>query len=307
MPGALDDYGSSLKGLIADGAGEKAILYVYMADISSTADDDQEKQDLIDMEKDLMKKASSKLGIKDSIKNSFSNAGSSIKSSIKSNFSYGGNSSEKIGEVGGVNNHFVKFTVQYNPESISITTLKGWQEKKLKNEGGDGIDNLRGFDIKGKTRMSFDLVFDDVDNMNAFLLNDVVNMNVTNAAKKGLHALQHGKSEYSVRKRMDAIMSLLCSTDSQHVIFFWSRMCFRGIITEVRNTFTMFNPKGNPIRGTMHIEITQDSDKSEDFGYSEKYWEDAFTTCFKESHEGYAGSHSYHNQVTNNSLLNFSI
>ena len=307
MPGALDNFGSSLKGLIADGAGEKAILYIYMADISTTDDDEQEFQDLKNLEASLIKKTQKKLGISDSWKNSFSNAGSSISSSFKSTFSYGGKNSDTIAEVDKEYKNFVKFTVQYNPETISITTLKGWQEKKIKNEGGDGLDNLRGYDVKGKTKLSFDLVFDDVDNMNAFLLNDIVNMNVTNAAKKGLHALQHGKSDYSVRKRMDAIMSLLCSTDTQHVIFFWSKMCFRGMITEVRNTYTMFNPKGNPIRGNMHIEITQDSDKSTDFGYTENYWNNAFDKCFKNSKENFNGNHEYNNQYTNNSFLNFSM
>ena len=79
------------------------------------------------------------------------------------------------------------------------------------------------------------------------------------------------------------------------------------MITEVRNTYTMFNPKGNPIRGNMHIEITQDSDKSTDFGYTENYWNNAFDKCFKNSKENFNGNHEYNNQYTNNSFLNFSM
>jgi hypothetical protein len=147
--------------------------------------------------------------------------------------------------------------------------------------------------------------------MNAFGLNELSNMNVTSALNKVGSSLLKGKEsltgDYSVKPKMDAILSLLCSNITQEVVFFWSKMVFRGTITDVSNRFTMFNNKGNPIRGEMHLEITQDK-KKVDQGYDDSYWDKAFNECFEEksSLPGFEGVHSAGSIATDNSLINIS-
>ena len=314
--GVLDELGTSAKGMLTEGGGEKAILYIYLVDLFDDVDDDKLQQNEIDsfkkLEKDLEKEMKQKLGIGATLKE----GGKSLLGGVTDTFTKGIKSSEKIAEVDNVHTNmgkanFVKFAVQYNPATIRLITQSGRQERKIKDQGGVD-DSLRGYKVgSGKTKLSFDLVFDDVDNMNAFLLNDVVNINASNAINKGLNTLQHGGNTYSVRKKMDSIMSLLSTTATQHVIFFWSKMYFRGQVTDVSNRFTMFNPQGNPIRGEMHVEITQDSNQSKDYGYDEHYWNNAFDECFKDTSklkDGFAGNHSltaWH-QGLNNSVLNLS-
>jgi len=128
--------------------------------------------------------------------------------------------------------------------------------------------------------------------------------------QKGDLTTNRGKNSHSVRKRMDAIMSLLSHPDTQQVIFFWSRMVFRGMVTSVRNTYTMFNPAGNPIRGKMHIEITQDREKKA-LQYDESYWDNSYKEIFKQnkSQEGDADAdkQGMWNKLSNNAFLNINI
>jgi hypothetical protein len=107
---------------------------------------------------------------------------------------------------------------------------------------------------------------------------------------------------------MDAIMSLLSSAATQQVVFFWAKMCFRGTITDVGNKFTMFNPQGNPIRGEMHIELTQDK-AAKHLNYDDNYWDEAFNKCFKpkDGLAGAAGGISTANAFLNNNFINLNL
>lgn len=312
----LSNFGNSVKGMLTDGATEKAILYVYLVNLNDNIDDesassiDGEVSAFTRLEGDLIGNTSDILGIKGALKSAgkgLVNDISGFGSSIKNTFTPGSKNADNVGELDDTDT-FVKFKVQYNPVSIRLNTLAGRQERKVKET--EGLDGLKGYSVTGKTRMSFDLVFDDCDNMDAFMLNEITNLNATNALNKGLDVLQHWGSEHSVRQRMDAIMSLLCSMATQHVVFFWSGMMFRGQITDVSNRFTMFNKKGNPIRGEMHVEITQDNEVKTTFGYNEKYWNKSFEACFKKSSlAGVTGefASSAMGKLTNNSILNISI
>ncbi len=276
MPTGLDNFASSAKGMFSDGAGEKAILYIYLTDPTSTNTMDEEIKAIKEYEQTLQQKAAAKIGIGQNLKEGLMSTGKDILNAVKP----GGTSSDNIAELDPDNSNFAKFKVQYNPTTLKLSSVNGKIQSRRVDEG---IDNLKTYKFSGKTKLCFDLIFDDCDNMNAFMLNDVVNLNVSSALKKGYHEYSHKGSEYSVRKRMDAIMSLLCDTRAQQVIFYWSHMCFRGMVTDVGNKFTMFNPKGNPIRGEMHLELTQDKAKKDSYGFDNQYWKKAFENCFKPS------------------------
>ncbi|WP_029322091.1 CIS tube protein [Butyrivibrio sp. AE3004] len=307
MASILNTLGSETISMMSTGRTDKAVLYVYLVDLFDDKDDDkdisQEIEDISRLEKGLMKKASQKLSALGKLKGAAAGRASDALNSVIP----GNNSSQYIGDIDKDYTNFVKFYVQYNPATISMSTMTGRQEKKA-NDGG--IDNVRVFDFAGKTKLSFDLIFDDCDNMDAFGMNEIANLNVTSGVNKLANIYANGATGFSVRKRMDAIMSLLSTISTQQVVFFWGKTCFRGLLTDVNNKFTMFNGKGNPIRGEMHIEITQDAGQSERFGYDEKYWDEAFQRCFKNSSEGFLASSAgstVSDKLKNNSIINLGI
>ena len=282
--GMLSNLESSAKGMFFDGAGEKAVLYIYLTDLSKNGnregdgDFGAEIDELVSLQKDLYQEAKNKLKAAPEEKKSFTDKVKGGLKSVGSALAPGQSSADNVGSVDSEHNKFVKFEVQYNPESIRLYSLNGKLQSK---RGTEGIDELKVYNFSGKSKLSFNLIFDDVDNMNAFLLNDVVNMNATNALKKGYDTYTHGGNNYSVRKKMDAIMSLLSSHATQQVVFYWANMVFRGTITDVSNRFTMFNPQGHPVRGEMHIELTQDK-KYAELKYDEDYWKKSFDKVFSD-------------------------
>ena len=138
------------------------------------------------------------------------------------------------------------FIVQYNPKTLNSSSSDGkirWKRSK----SGNKIKQSK-TEVHGNSTLTFELIFDDC----------------------------HG-----VRKRMDAIMSVLSTSYTNHVSFCWSQMLFEGILTNVENKFTMFDAHGNPISGTMHLTLTQEK-KDKWPGYCEgNYWNNAFKKCFK--------------------------
>ncbi|MCR5155847.1 MAG: hypothetical protein K6C96_04120 [Butyrivibrio sp.] len=306
--GALANAGKSAKGLFTDGAADKAILYIYLTDLSrksstqaeSETDFETEMKALNSMQKDLLKTIKKSLGgtIKDGLVD--------LGKGIANTFTPGINSADKIGELDKEHPSFVKFPVQYNPATINLYSVNG---KVQSRRGEEGIDKLDVYKFSGKSKLSFDLIFDDCDNMNAFGLNELSNANLTSLANKGMDTLQHGGNTYSVRKKMDAIMSLLSSSATQQVVFYWANMAFRGTITDVGNRFTMFNPQGHPIRGEMHLELTQDK-ANQDLKYDEQYWDDAFQRVFKEKKAGFEGvsaTATGFDKITNNNFISLGI
>ncbi len=304
MPGgSLSNFTQSMKGMFTDGAVEKAVLYIYLQDVKQKLSEQDSRREMrfelnniLDLEKELMKKAGTTEGVLDNLKN--------VGGGIKDYFTPGKKSKQKVGEM--YKGTYMKFDVQYNPATIRLYSVNGKVQERGNHNGG--VDRLSIMDFSGKSKMSFDLIFDDCDNMNAFMFNEVANMNITSGINKGLSLLQNGGNTHSVRKRMDAIMSTLSTSATQQVVFAWSRMVFRGTITDVSNKFTMFNPQGNPIRGEMHIEITQDK-KIRELRYDETYWDNAFKECFKSSNgagglSGIAGKQNWVDKATNNPFLN---
>lgn len=294
--------------MFTDGAADKAILYIYLTDLSKKNQSQEESETdfntevgaLNSLQKDLLKKVKKSLG--GTIKDGLVDFGKGVVSTLTP----GSKSADSIGEVDSDHPSFIKFPVQYNPATINLYSVNG---KVQSRKGEEGIDKLNVYKFTGKSKLSIDLVFDDCDNMNAFGLNDVVNTNFSGAINKGINAYRHKGNNYSVRKKMDAIMSLLSSSATQQVVFYWANMAFRGTITDVGNRFTMFNPQGHPIRGEMHLELTQDK-SNEDLKYDEQYWDNAFQKVFKEKKggfEGVASMSSAFKKATNNNFINLGI
>ena len=292
------NLGSSVEGMIFDGAGVKGVLFIPNPNYFDPTD-----PDLADLQKDL--NAATKELQKEldkTVKGKLSLSG--LKSLAPKGMGLDGKSLG-IGKEAEENKKFIKYKLQYNPATIRLDTLNG----QIQNMNGqDDMSKLvQTKKFQGRTKLSFDIVFDDVDIMDSFMLEDVANFNVTKGVKKAYHMLnkEDKGNTFSVSARMEAFLALLSASSAQQVIFFWSKMSFRGLITSVSNKYTMFNTAGNPVRGTMHLEITQDNENKEAFEYSEEYWRKSFDNIFK-AEKGFKGA-SAASKVFNNNFLNIKL
>lgn len=293
MAGIID----SAKGMIFAGAKEKAALYILNPAYYDITDQQIGKaaNDIVGK----IKKGGKDEGLLDKAKNAL------VPAAVDKTKTFGNDLKGKsIGKVSNLRKEFIKVEVQFNPQSIRLYSGIGKQQDLERKD--NGMNKLVVTNLSGKTRMSFDLIFDDVDITDAFMLEGIP-VNVSQGVNKAVDKIKHGKEIHSVRKVMDAFLSLLASLKTQQVIFAWSKMTFRGTLTNVDNTFTMFNTKGNPVRGIMHIEITQEirENSKTNFRYDKGEWDKAFKNRFKKSDS--VGSKSTASKIMNNNVLNIDI
>ncbi len=205
-------------------------------------------------------------------------------------------------------NRYIALEVQFNPSSLRLSTTAGMQTKY-----GDDITDLtmQTVPTPAATDLSFELLFDDVNSQDAYMLegNVATNFSVGNLYQTGKDAVRKlSRDKYSVQRQMDGLMAMLSIDSARNVIFFWADMSFRGEVTALSNTYTMFNKDGYPIRGRVGMTIRQgDGSDGADpresvFKYNEAYWKKAFDRIFSDKIPGSGGG-----ILSNNNLLNLKL
>ncbi len=200
--------------------------------------------------------------------------------------------------------NYIALEVQYNPSSLRLSTSAGMQTKY----GDDAADlTVQSVPAPAATDLSFELLFDDVSSQDAFMLegNAITNASFGNAYQ-AIKSAKVGK--YSVQRQMDGLLAMLSLDSARNVIFFWSDMSFRGEVTAVSVTYTMFNKYGYPVRGKVGMTIRQgdgseDADSREEIRhYDESYWNKAIDRIFKDEIPKAST-----NDMLNNNLINLKV
>lgn len=193
---------------------------------------------------------------------------------------------------------YLAMEVQYNPSSIHMQTTTGSQLDYSGGSMGNMANNMIIQNIvPTSTTMNVQLIFDEVNMYDAFMVNNV-NSPVGAIAQAAKYAVE---KEHSVQHQIEGILSLLTMDVTRQVVFYWSKMCFRGELTAVQANYTMFNKSGNPIRGVVNLSIRQ-GEQAELFESS--YWGKAYENLFK---KGKANGKSTFSKVTNNNVLNLNL
>lgn len=193
---------------------------------------------------------------------------------------------------------YLAMEVQYNPSSIHMQTATGSQLDYSGGSMGNMANNMIIQNIvPTSTTMNVQLIFDEVNMYDAFMVNNV-NSPVGAIAQAAKYAVE---KEHSVQHQIEGILSLLTMDVTRQVVFYWSKMCFRGELTAVQANYTMFNKSGNPIRGVVNLSIRQ-GEQAELFESS--YWGKAYENLFT---KGKADGKSTFSKVTNNNVLNLNL
>lgn len=153
---------------------------------------------------------------------------------------------------------FVPVRVQYNPASISMYSRGG----EMLTRGGSAAGMLEPGQYQhnampAETVLSMELMFDDTENPDAFLL-DSGTGSPTGMVKAGLYQKEKmAGREYSVAPVSELFVAATAAAYSRLVGVIWNEMAFWGELCEVDVEYTMFNRKGNPIRSRVSIRVRQ--------------------------------------------------
>ena len=201
---------------------------------------------------------------------------------------------------------YLALEVQYNPSSIHMETQAGRQVQYSGGDLGSGSNNQIVQVVQPvSTTMSLQLIFDDMNPSDAFMLENTA-LTVGNVTSEIGNAVRNKKGAYSVQAQIDGLIALLTQDETGQVIFFWAKMCFRGELTSVNTRYTMFNKVGNPIRGVVDLTIRQGDEPQ--YGYDEIYWDQVFTKAFGKAEENVtSGIKNAFSKATNNNFLNLNL
>ncbi len=213
---------------------------------------------------------------------------------------------KKMQEAAGA--HYLAMEVQYNPSSIYIETAQG--EREINDGGLDNIANnqIRQFRSEAVTNLSFTLVFDAMNQMDAFGL-DASLLSTGGALALGKSFMENKGATaegFTVRTKVEGLIAALFSPVTRKMMFCWAGMIFPGDLLQVNAKYTMFNKIGNPIRAT--VDITLQQGKEDLLQEQNSAWGKAFTKVFGEKGaNAVVGGASKWDQAKNNALLNFSL
>ncbi|MDD6038844.1 MAG: hypothetical protein PUD20_08640 [bacterium] len=201
---------------------------------------------------------------------------------------------------------YLALEVQYNPSSIYLETVAGTQKNFTAGNMGDASTNQLRQNVEPvSTTMSVELLFDDVNVQDSFMISNLA-PNIGNALAAGMDIVTSIRGGYSVKPQMDGIMSLLTRDYTRHIMFFWAKMCFQGELSSVSSHYTMFNTSGNPVRGTIRMTIRQSEDPAAK--YENTYWKKAFSKAFGDSGmEKFTKAGNVGASFVNNSVLNLNL
>lgn len=183
--------------------------------------------------------------------------------------------------------NYIMVPVQFNPAAISFQGMGG--EIRRESVGGSGESQFQQFKTPSETTMSMELIFDDTNNKDAFmmdaempLLSEIASVGgLTQRLEQGVTALK-GET-YSVQDVTELFVAAMVRNYTRLVGFGWNKMIFWGELVGVSLQYTMFNKTGAPIRAKVGLQIRQDQAIGTDAAYkTEAEWEKAFNNLFGE-------------------------
>ncbi len=176
---------------------------------------------------------------------------------------------------------FLKFEVQYNPNTLSIRTNAG-RHKEYRAMGDSGAMQYAITDRPATTYMDVQLVFEDVNTQDAFVRSNL-NLNVNNVKDMAVNAVRKLNNDHpTVKPQVEGLLSLLNMENTRRVVFFWSNMFFHGVLESVDATYNMFNKIGEPIKASVNLTIRQAA-TGDEYKTDQEYWTKAFDDAFTES------------------------
>lgn len=197
-------------------------------------------------------------------------------------------------ELGGTSADFLygdgaekTLTFQFNPATLRIsgyggglTTIASYNRDDGDASNGDE-SRIKYGPMPANISVDFKVIFDAETNTDAFMM-DRYNVNATNLAKQGIGLATGdswlGENNY-IRQIVEGFLATLRNARYRKVTFAWNHLQYSGDLNSVQCHYTMFNPKGEPIRAEVSLRISATGQKDGN-GYT-RIWKERYEELIK--------------------------
>lgn len=182
------------------------------------------------------------------------------------------------------------YTVAFNPESIKLTINGGGlREAKNYNSAQNGKSTVGATEsityvANERRNMSFSvkLIFDRVNKTDAFTEIDPSSVGLNADTAMAAVSLFN---DYTVQPEVEGFIAAIQSDMTNLIRFIWGDMVYTGTFVDIQSQYTMFNPKGYPIRAELYLQL-QLIDTELEYNYMGGF-DDSFDAVFGK------GNHSW--------------
>ena len=150
------------------------------------------------------------------------------------------------------------FEVQFNPSSLTLdahvnhVSHQDTQNDQQTNSQATFSDAV----VQPYVQLSVDLIFDHVNNYDAFMW-DKVRLGVGGTVANVVNAAVNGKQTYTVQPEVEGLIATLREPKTRVISFVWGDFSFRGALQNVSAEYTMFSVSGRPIRAKVSLHLRQ--------------------------------------------------
>lgn len=178
-------------------------------------------------------------------------------------------------------------TFQFNPSTLRIsgyggglTTIASYNRDDGDASNGDE-SRIKYGPMPANISVDFKVIFDAETNTDAFMM-DRYNVNATNLVKQGIGLATGdswlGENNY-IRQIVEGFLATLRNARYRKVTFAWNHLQYSGDLNSVQCHYTMFNPKGEPIRAEVSLRISA-TGKKDGNGYT-RIWKERYEELIK--------------------------
>lgn len=167
------------------------------------------------------------------------------------------------------------FSVQFNPAEYNISESVNYAEKSIPGTAGPITQFVSG----ASASLSLSLTFDTFDTPASGVRESQANTELTR---------QKAHKPTDVSHLTRRLANLVAIDGSLHrppmVTFSWGSLSFKGVVTDLKQTFTMFLPSGMPVRARVELTLKSVTDLAEE--KRKRPFESPDRTKYRTVHQG---------------------
>ncbi len=195
-----------------------------------------------------------------------------------------------------------QYKVQFNPATLQLNATGGGKTEikdyAKRDDDPTGRDiGIRYESAPFQVTLEVDLILNKVNPNDAFV-EVMQSMATIKGAASTIKNVIGKSSSYSIQNDIEGLIAATRKLSTCLISFSWGKMCYNGKLQNLNATYTVFNPKGEPVAGTVHLSMILIDENVNEKGIGK--WVQAYEDAFKDPRALGSSEQSFGNNAFTN-------